>query len=220
MHKNLRRIFCLFFLVTYTIINTSNFELYNAQPYTLYYMIQNTQLCNHEEDPRMLEAHAYVNVQIDTPLHLIILKEFPTTSQTVPVIICEPQQATTNIYVKTYESRNGTITLIPQSKQSLHEAQTAGGLKLKNCITPYEIWKSTCTYTPPHKNSQQDIAEIQKESEDILPSSSDNEPESYIQPSDPITNITPEDSSITETQPEEPTSDCETETNSEITLST
>jgi hypothetical protein len=202
MHKNLRRIFYIFIFIAHTITNTSNFELYNAQPYAIYYAIQNTQSCNQEYELQELCAHAYVNQHIDTPIHLIILKEVPSAPQKIQVIICEPQQAVTNIYVKTHELQDGTLTLIPQSKQPLHPAQTAGTLELKNCITPYEIWKTTCIYTPPQKEPKQEISDRQLETEHALPSSTQNKPESYAQQSDLTTDIMCEDTTTTETQTE------------------
>jgi len=212
MHKNLRLVLYIFFFIAHTITNTNNFELYNAQPYTIYYAIQNTQSCNHEHELQELCAHAYVNLHIDTPIHLIVLKEVPSAPQKIQGIICEPQQAATNIYVKTHELQDGTLTLIPQSKQPLHPAQTAGTLELKNCITPYEIWKTTCIYTPPDKEPKQEISDRQLETEPALPSSTHNKPESYVQPSDLTTDIIKhEDNTTTETQSEEPPSQSQSE---------
>jgi hypothetical protein len=158
MYKKLRYVLYVFFLTIHTLIKTSNFELYNAQPYPIYYAIQNSTLLNNEQDFQQLPAYAYVNLQLENnTIQLIALKELPVTQQKITVIKFEPQQATTNIYVKTHETHDGILNIIPQSKNPLHHAQTVGQLELKNCISPYEIWKTTLIYTPHLKQIEQDI---------------------------------------------------------------
>jgi hypothetical protein len=155
MRAKLSMLYVFLFASNITII-ASNFELYNAQPYPVYYAIQKTMPRSGMPELQKLPAYTYIQLQLDTPtVQFIISKELPEAQKKITVVLCEPQQPATNVYVKTHESRSGKLTVIPQSSNPLHPAQTTGKLELTRCITPYEIWITTSVYTPQQEHIEQ-----------------------------------------------------------------
>ncbi len=133
-----------------------NFELYNSLPCTIYYALCNNDAQDKGQELLRLGPYTYVHNQVDPdkPIHLIVVKELPETDQLIPLYAFDLSRSE-NIYIKTCQTRNTHVRIIPQT--TLQDHKTQGQLPLKNNIDHHDIWLTKATYQKPPMSQESSV---------------------------------------------------------------
>lgn len=151
MHIRIIAILVSIIIVHFACFSATNFELYNSLPFPIYYTTYTQKTNPSEHKLTQLQPQTFVHDQIQSigNVMIIVVKDLPVAGQEIPVYTISPKNKSCNIYIKTHQTKDLALSIIPQTPLPPRTLTTKGQLPLKDNIGHHEIWITKTTYCSP-----------------------------------------------------------------------